>query len=341
MVSSTSGRKGNTKRKAMLKSRKMKAEPDAVRRAKSTASGGSRNRNKKGRRAARVKRINEDRAPKAVENVKKALFLRGPKTNENVLTLLRDMYTLKAPDGKVMTKRNQVRPFDDHESIKFLCRKNDCSLFAVASHTKKRPDNLVVGRMFDFEILDMLELHVEAFIGIAAIAGSTKLMGAKPCFVFQGSEFEHDAQHQTFKSLITDFFRGRVVSELNRAQIDHVCVCTSSGDGRIFMRWYFVTQSDAEKGTKFPVVTLTEMGPLCDFSFRRQFSASNETRKAALRVPRELQTKKQKNISHNAFGDRVGRIHVGRQDFDTIQVRKTKALKKRPVAGAEEKNANR
>ena len=32
--------------------------------------------------------------------------------------------------------------------------------------------------------------------GIAAIAGSTKLMGAKPCFVFQGSEFEHDAQHQ-------------------------------------------------------------------------------------------------------------------------------------------------
>lgn len=316
---------GNTKRKAMLKERKTRdREPGAVRR----AGAGKRNRSKgKGRSAARVKRLNEHKAPKIIENTKSALFLRGPNTNENMLMLLRDLYSIKAPEGKIMTRKNQVRPFEDTESLKFLCKRNDCSLFAVASHSKKRPNNLVLGRMFDFEVLDMMELHIEAFIGIATIAGSTKLMGAKPCFVFQGSEFVHDPAFVSLKSLLLDFFRGRVVKDLNRAQIDHVCVCTSV-DGKCFMRWYFVTQNNAEKGSKYPVVELSEMGPLCDISFRRSHTAAKETHKAAMRVPRQLMPKKRKNISHNVFGDRVGRLHVDKQDYDTIQTRKSRALKK-------------
>ena len=35
-----------------------------------------------------------------------------------------------------------------------------------------------------------------------------------------------------------------------------------------------------------------------------------------------------KNISHDAFGTKLGRVHMQRQDFSKLQLRKVKALKK-------------
>lgn len=41
-----------------------------------------------------------------------------------------------------------------------------------------------------------------------------------------------------------------------------------------------------------------------------------------------LKQRKVKNESINAMGDKVGRIHVGRQDLDAMKVRRVKALRK-------------
>ncbi len=38
-------------------------------------------------------------------------------------------------------------------------------------------------------------------------------------------------------------------------------------------------------------------------------------------------TKKVKNVHDNIMGDKVGRIHVGRQDLNSMQVRRVKALR--------------
>lgn len=59
-----------------------------------------------------------------------------------------------------MTKKNEIRPFEDINSLEFLSQKNDCSLFMVGSHSKKRPHNLIMGRMFNYQLLDMIELGV-------------------------------------------------------------------------------------------------------------------------------------------------------------------------------------
>ena len=32
-------------------------------------------------------------------------------------------------------------------------------------------------------------------------------------------------------------------------------------------------------------------------------------------------------MAHDSLGEKIGRIHMGKQDFDQIQTRKTKALK--------------
>jgi hypothetical protein len=44
--------------------------------------------------------------------------------------------------------------------MEFLSQKNDASLFAFGTHSKKRPHNLVFGRLFDHHILDMVETGV-------------------------------------------------------------------------------------------------------------------------------------------------------------------------------------
>lgn len=41
-----------------------------------------------------------------------------------------------------------------------------------------------------------------------------------------------------------------------------------------------------------------------------------------------LQPKKVKNVSHDSFGSKMGRVHMKRQDFSKLQARKLKGLKR-------------
>lgn len=41
-----------------------------------------------------------------------------------------------------------------------------------------------------------------------------------------------------------------------------------------------------------------------------------------------LQVKKVKNVSHDTFGSKMGRVHMKRQDFSKLQTRKIKGLKR-------------
>lgn len=58
--------------------------------------------------------------------------------------------------------------------------------------------------------------------------------------------------------------------------------------------------------------------------------ASDDLYKEACRVPQELKIGTKKNISRDAFGSKMGRIHMGRQDINRLQTRKMKGLKKTP-----------
>ncbi len=45
----------------------------------------------------------------------------------------------------MFNKHNDCRPFEDETSLEFFSVKNDAALFAYGSHSKKRPNNLVIG----------------------------------------------------------------------------------------------------------------------------------------------------------------------------------------------------
>jgi hypothetical protein len=113
---------------------------------------------------ARVRREAKRRGPLVNENTKKALFMKGPKTSDVVVHAMKDLHTLKAHDGKLFSRKNDIRPFEDTQSLEFLCHKNDTSLFCVASHTKKRPMTLTLGRLFNWSVLDMFEVSLTQYV---------------------------------------------------------------------------------------------------------------------------------------------------------------------------------
>ena len=62
-----------------------------------------------------------------------------------IIAPLACQHNLQSPHAKMLSRRNpNVLPFDDASSLEFLMQKNNCGMFAVASHSKKRPDNLTL-----------------------------------------------------------------------------------------------------------------------------------------------------------------------------------------------------
>jgi len=296
---------------------------------------GKRNRSRS--KHPRVQRIMKKRGSLLVENPKRILLLKGRKTSERLTSFLRDLNRLKNPHSKLFSKKNNIVPFDDDTSLRFLCEKNDCSMFGFASHNKKRPHNFILGRMFNWELLDMVEVGIDQYLGLNDINGPKKLLGNKPMMLFQGDEFEHVEEFKVLKSLLIDLFRGQETDSLNVAGLDSVMVC-SSHKQKCHMRWYFVTLDDSD--TKTPTAKLRNMGPFLDLDVKRCRVGPKELRKLAMRRPPQLKKKKQKNVTVNEMGEKVGRVYKKRQTLDDLQTRKVKALKrpkKQPEGSSESK----
>lgn len=79
---------------------------------------------------------------------------------------MQDLMAMKRPDAKSFSKKNTIRPFEDAKSFEFWAGKNDAGFFVYGQSTKKRPNGLVLARMFDGRVLDMCELGVDKYVGM-------------------------------------------------------------------------------------------------------------------------------------------------------------------------------
>ena len=81
------------------------------------------------------------------------------------------------------------------------------------SHSKKRPDNLVIGRTYDHHVYDLVEVGVENFKPMEAFTYDKKitpLMGSKPLICFVGEGFETVEELKHLKEVLLDLLRGEV-----------------------------------------------------------------------------------------------------------------------------------
>ena len=102
--------------------------------------------------------------------------------------------------------------------------------------------------MFDFHLLDLLEVGVSNFRSLEEFHGAARSqVGNKPCFVFAGQEFETKTDYAALKSMILDIFRGRVVDRINLKGLDRV-ISVVAADGVVRFRHYAVAMK--KSGTK-------------------------------------------------------------------------------------------
>jgi ribosome production factor 2 len=253
---------------------------------------------------------------------------------------LTDLHSMRQPLAKKFSKKNAVRPFEDAASLEFFSEKNDTSLLAFGSSQKKRPHALTLVRTFAHRVYDMLELHLDpaTFRTMAQFRTKKFAVGLKPMVLFAGTVFESPVENEytLAKSLLLDFFRGEPHEKVDVEGLQYIVSITAEepvgeGDGDaakpvIHLRTYLIRSR--RSGHRLPRVEVDEMGPRMDFRVGRSKVPDEATRKEAMRKPRGTDERTKKNISTSAMGDKVGRIHKGRQDLGMLQTRKVKALKR-------------
>ncbi|PSR98490.1 Ribosome production factor like [Actinidia chinensis var. chinensis] len=262
----------------------------------------------------RVRRVIQKRAPKLVENGKKTLILHGTRTSDVLNAVLSEIYHLKKDDSVKYSRRNDnIRPFESggETSLEYFSLKTDCSLFVFGSHTKKRPNNLVMGRTYDHHIYDLVELGVENFKSMKSFSYDRKLapqIGSKPFIAFIGEGFESVEELKHLKEVLLDLFRGEVVSNLNIAGLDRVYVCMALSSNKVFFTHCALRLK--KSGTVVPRMELVEVGPSMDLLVRRHRLPDESLRKETMKKAPELIQKKVKNVSQDAIQGKVGRIYI-------------------------------
>ncbi|KAK2740371.1 rRNA-binding ribosome biosynthesis protein rpf2 [Myotisia sp. PD_48] len=307
-------------------------------------------------RNARTARILKAREPQLIESAKQTLFLHGPKCPLPLRTVMKTFHSLTKPHSILFHKKNEnIHPFENAESLEFLATKNECGLVVFGTSNKKRPNCLTLIRIFDSKVLDMCELLLlgtqEEMEKERSALGLDVSIGMKPMILFSGSVWA-DETATTFtmiKSLLLDIFRGEETDKIDVEGLQYLLMVAaeepSSPEGisngsnttgfpPIHLRWYKIRTK--RSGQKLPRVELEEVGPKFDFRVGRVREAEDDVMREAMKQgqrPQDLE-KTKKNISMDTIGDKIGRIHLGRQDLAGLQTRKMKGLKRR--AGVED-----
>lgn len=276
-------------------------------------------------------------AAAATEKVKKLLILKGHSSSQIVNDVLKDLSMLSKPYCKSLSRKNDILPFENFESLEFLSTKNECGLFALASHTKKRPNNLVLGRTYDGHILDMIEVGIDAYTSMKDFTGTKKGIGSKPLLVFQGAQWETDTLYKSIQNILIDVLRGYKPNKISMQGVDHVISATCI-DSKIYLRAYHIGY--AKSDSKVPTTVLHDMGPFLDLSVRRSQRASEDLWKVACKKDKTSKASKVKNVSQSTRGDKVGRIHMKKQNLDKMQVRRVTALRTRNPTSTSAATAN-
>ncbi|CAK7563484.1 MAG: rRNA-binding ribosome biosynthesis protein rpf2 [Sporothrix epigloea] len=145
------------------------------------------------------------------------------------------------------------------------------------------------------------------------------------------------------KSLLTDFFRGdSSPDKIDVEGLSHIIVITApeggeggagmSGEGEaaalplLHLRVYALRTK--RSGQRLPRIELEEIGPRLDMRLGRFKEPDTELQKQAMRKPKSTESRTKKNIETDGMGDKVGRVHPGKQEMSELQTRKMKGLKR-------------
>lgn len=264
---------------------------------------------------------------KVKEDPRSTLFLRATKISDKIDQVTKFLYFLKKENSQKLHKKNEIHPFENKENLIFLAEKNLCPLFCFGTHSKKRANNLIFGRIYNKDILDMFETSIKNLKG--DIDNSLKLVDIiqKPVLLMQGDLFELNPDFQRMRNYFHDFFYKKYESNLVNIKnnLNFVISITGKGEKELLFRFYIREENGDMKKLNFQF----------DLEIKRtQLSSKSIYDKAIKERLREIKLLKQrftKNTKMNTIGETLGRVHVRQQDIRTLRLKRMKKLKKRVV----------
>ncbi|KAI1907219.1 rRNA-binding ribosome biosynthesis protein rpf2 [Ophidiomyces ophidiicola] len=297
-------------------------------------------------RNPRTARILKAREPQLLEHPKRILLLHGPKCPFPLRTILKTFHSLTHPHSILFHKKNEnIHPFENTESLEFLAAKNDCGLVVWGSSNKKRPNCITMVRIFDSKVLEMCELlllgtqeQMEKEIADRGNGCHTKLnigLGMKPMMLFLGSLWDDPASpvFGMLKHMFLDIFKIEETARIDVEGLQYLLLVAldeprEGTTPTLHLRWYRILTK--KSGQKLPRVELDEIGTKFDFRVGRVREPDQTSMKEAMKQGKKPQylEKTKKNISMDSIGDKIGRVHLGRQDLGGLQTRKMKGLKR-------------
>lgn len=137
----------------------------------------------------------------------------------------------------MMHQKNDILPFEDVTPIEKFASKYNAPLFMMALHNKKRPNNLVIGRMYENTLLDMIEFGVENYKGLKDFKVEKIASGLKPLLIFNGELFESNSKYVRIKNILVDMFQKETIERIRLQGLEHALSFTAV-DNKIFFRSY-------------------------------------------------------------------------------------------------------
>ncbi len=158
---------------------------------------------------------------------------------------------------------------------------------------------------------------------------------------FVGTAFESPVANEwtMAKSMLLDLFKGEVTDKIDVEGLGYIIVVSAdepdaSGAGGddpaskpvLHVRSYLIQTK--RSGQKLPRVELEEIGPRLDFRVGRMREPDAAMLRLAMKKAKTAEERTKKNISMDVMGDKVGKVHPGKQDMGQLQTRKMKGLKR-------------
>jgi ribosome production factor 2 len=262
-----------------------------------------------------VKSIEERREKgELIETLPKiSIVARGAKSSPMISSVLQSLHKLRVPNSQLLLKKHEnLFPFDNAEDVSKFFDSKDGSLIVIGSNSKKRPNNLIFGRLFDSHFLDLVEFKLNSFEETA----STRPIypGLHPLMLFQGESFETDPVLTRVKNLFIDYFGGRPLDKVDSRGLSTLLCFTVTQDNLIHFHCYHLPD-------------MVKFGPSFVLEVRRSQIADEKTFKKACKDPKLR--KKVKNIKTNAMKETRGQVHLQQQDIKTIALKKRKDKKRK------------
>jgi len=102
------------------------------------------------------------------------------------MDLMKDIHQQRGSDLNKLFMRtsHDLHPFDDIGPLEQFAQKQGCCMFILGTHQKKRPDNMIMGRMFANHLLDMFEFGMTDYMGQDRFKSFEVNAQIKPILVF-------------------------------------------------------------------------------------------------------------------------------------------------------------